>query len=144
MLNEHNWTKSNFWTFYLRDKFSRTFGKIINYLLLLPAVHCFSYKHLTRAMINHLTAKLISTTDLLVHWKNNQTEGVPCTHECVNVSPKISGLWKHSFMPLSYLELRIVLEYQISNQYSNFYDCAIDAYGENLDHLKVPALPVVT
>lgn len=47
-------------------------------------------------------------------------------------------------MLLSYLELRIVLEYQISNQYSNFHDCAIDTYGRNMDHLKVPALPAVT
>lgn len=47
-------------------------------------------------------------------------------------------------MLLSYLELRIDLEYQISNQYSNFHNCAIDAYGQNLDHLKVPAWPAVT
>lgn len=76
--------------------------------------------------------------------ENNQIKGIPCTHKYVSLSPKISGLWKHNFMLLSYLELRIVLEYQISNQYSNFHDCAIDTYGRNLDHLKVPALPAVT
>lgn len=87
-------------------------------------------------------AKLISMTGLLVHWKIIRPKAYLEPTNMSVCSSKYQDCENITSSYYSYLELKRVLEYQISNQYSNFHDYAIDTYGQNLDHLKVPTLPV--
>lgn len=87
-------------------------------------------------------AKLISMTGLLVHWKIIRPKAYLAPTNMSVCPSKYQDCENITSCYYSYLELKRVLEYQISNQYSNFHDCAIDTYGQNLDHLKVPTLPV--
>lgn len=88
-------------------------------------------------------AKLISTTDLLVRWKIIRPKAYLAPMNMSVCPSKYQDCENITSCYYSYLELRRVLEYQISNQYSNFHDCAISPKDKTWTiYLKVPTLPV--